>query len=139
MFKYAAHEDVNRCLTCALNFANHYGLELDLESTAITLHHLVDNGVFIIAESNNTVIGIAGAAITPNPWNYNKVIYQELFWWVEPEYRNTSTGIKLLKLLENKAPVNAIVSLSILPNSNIKETTLNKLGYFAKETAYIRN
>ena len=139
MFKHATHADVEQCLSCAVNFSKHYGLELDLESTLTTFHHLVDNGVFIIAENNTQVIGIAGAVVTPNPWNYKKLIYQELFWWVEPEYRHTSTGIKLLKLLESKAPKNSIVSLSILPDTNIKETTLNKLGYFAKEQAYVRS
>jgi N-acetylglutamate synthase-like GNAT family acetyltransferase len=138
MFRDATHDDIHKCLVCAEHFVNHYGLDWDVESTIITLRNIIDNGVFILAEDNGNVIGGAAAIIAPTPWNFKQLYFQEMFWWVEPEYRNTSVGIKLLKHLENKAPENTTIALSILPNTNIKEETLTKLGYSLKELSYIR-
>jgi N-acetylglutamate synthase-like GNAT family acetyltransferase len=139
MFKYATPDDVDSCLVCARNFINHYGLDWDEESTKTTLLNIINKGVFILAEDNGQVVGAAAAMCAPNPWNFKQVFFQELFWWVEPEYRTTSIGIKLLKLLEKEAPENAIIALSILPNTNIKTETLSKLGYSLRELAYIRS
>ena len=36
-------------------------------------------------------------------YNPNVTLVQELGWWVEPEYRNTMVGIKLLKEFEAEA------------------------------------
>lgn len=139
MYKIATHDDVYKCLDCAEHFVKHYGLDWDLESTVETLHNIIEAGVFILAEDGDKVMGGAAAVMVANPWNKHQLFFQELFWWVEPEYRNTSVGIKLLKLLESKAPDNAIIALSVLPNTNIKEDTLHKLGYSLKELAYVRN
>ena len=139
MFKYATHDDVDDCLVCAEHFIKHYGLEWDKESVSVTLNNIIDNGVFILAEINNKIVGGAAAITVPNPWNFKQVFFQELFWWVEPEYRDTSVGIKLLKLLEKEAPDNATIALSILPNTNIKPETLSKLGYSLRELAYTRS
>jgi N-acetylglutamate synthase-like GNAT family acetyltransferase len=139
MFKYATHDDVPKCLLCAKNFITHYGLDWDEESVSITLNNIIDKGVFILAEVNGEVIGGAAAIVASNPWNFKQVFFQELFWWVEPAYRDSSVGIKLLKLLEKEAPKNAIIALSILPNTNIKPETLSKLGYSLRELAYTRS
>lgn len=138
MFRNATHDDVGKCLTCAKHFVDFYGLDWDIESIIDTLNMVIDNGVFILAEINGEVVGGAAAIVSPTIWNRKQLFFQEVFWWVEPEYRNTSVGIKLLRHLESKAPEGTTISISILPETNIKQDTLAKLGYSIKELTYIR-
>jgi tripartite-type tricarboxylate transporter receptor subunit TctC len=139
MYKYATKTDVERCLVCAKKFIEHYGFVWNEESVKTTLTLIIERGVVILKEINNVVIGAAGGMTTTNPWNHNEKIFQEMFWWVESEYRDTSVGIKLLKLLEKEAPKGATIALSILPTTNIKSETLLKLGYSLRELAYTRS
>lgn len=47
--------------------------------------------------------GIILGILYPLYYNPSVIIAQELGWWVEPEYRNTMLGIKLLKEFEKEA------------------------------------
>jgi hypothetical protein len=138
MFKIADTNDLPACLEIAKKFIAFYGLTYHEPSVQAMLTHVLNNGVFLLAVNKGVIQGGAGAVITNNPWNHTEVIYQEMFWWVEEEYRNTSVGIKLLLELEKCAPTNSKIVMSILPHSNFKHSTMEKLGYSLKELAYIK-
>jgi len=55
--------------------------------------------ICIKKDGKGVILGI----IYPLYYNPSVLIAQELGWWVEPEYRNTSIGIKLLKEFEAEA------------------------------------
>ena len=76
--------------------------------------------------------------LAPNIWNKHQPTYQELFWWVEEEYRGTTLGVRLLKVLEKQAPEGVKKAISILPDSNLKDSTLEKLGYKKAEMAFVK-
>lgn len=130
--------DLPQCLVCAEKFINFYGFTWNLESATKTMKHILDQGMFIIAKEEGKVIGGAAAVLIPNPWNSNELIFQEMFWWVEEDYRAGSVGIRLLLELEKQAPKNATIVISVLPKSNIKNETLSKLGYVVRELAYTK-
>lgn len=130
--------DLPQCLVCAEKFINFYGFTWNLESATKTMEHILDQGTFIIAKEEGKVIGGAAAVLIPNPWNSNELIFQELFWWVEEDYRAGSVGIRLLLELEKQAPKDATIVISVLPKSNIKNETLSKLGYVVRELAYTK-
>jgi hypothetical protein len=134
----ATIEDLPQCLVCAENFINFYGFVWNLDSATKTITHILDQGIFIIAKEEDKVIGGAAAMLLPNLWNSNELIFQEMFWWVEEDYRTGSIGIRLLLELEKQAPKDATIVISILPKSNIKNETLSKLGYVVRELAYTK-
>ena len=134
----ATIEDLPQCLVCAEKFINFYGFVWNLDSVTKTITHILDQGIFIIAKEEDKVIGGAAAMLLPNLWNSNELIFQEMFWWVEEDYRTGSIGIRLLLELEKQAPKDATIAISILPKSNIKDETLTKLGFVAREKAYIK-
>jgi len=134
----ATIEDLPQCLVCAEKFINFYGFVWNLDSVTKTITHILNQGIFIIAKEEDKVIGGAAAVLLPNLWNSNNIIFQEMFWWVEEDYRTGSIGIRLLLELEKQAPKDATIAISILPKSNIKDETLTKLGFVAREKAYIK-
>jgi hypothetical protein len=130
--------DLPQCLVCAEKFIKFYGFKWNLESATKTMKHILDQGMFIIAKEKDKVIGGAAAILVSNMWNSDELIFQEMFWWVEEDYRAGSVGIRLLLELEKQAPTDAIIALSILPKSNIKTETLSKLGYVVREISYTK-
>jgi len=141
MFKLrnATIEDLPNCLVCAKKFVDFYGLCWNETSVMFNLTTLINSGVFVIAEVNNVIVAGIGGITIKNMWDSEQNFFQELFWWVDEEYRKGSLGIKLLKTLEDQTPKGALLVLSVLPKSNIKEETLSKLGYSLKELAYIKD
>ena len=134
----ATLEDLPQCLVCAEKFIKFYGFKWNLESATKTMKHILDQGMFIIAKEKDKGSGGAAAVLIPNPWNSNELIFQEVFWWVEEDYRAGSVGIRLLLELEKQAPKDATIVISVLPKSNIKNETLSKLGYVVRELAYTK-
>jgi len=55
--------------------------------------------ICIKKDGKGVILGI----LYPLFYNPDVIIAQELGWWVEPEYRGTSIGIKLLKEFEKEA------------------------------------
>jgi len=134
----ATLEDLPQYLLCAEKFIKFYGFAWNPDSVTKSIQHILDKGVFLAAKQGDNVIGVIAAMLIPNLWDANNIIFQEMFWWVEEDYRKGSVGIRLLLELEKQAPENTTVVLSVLPKSNIKDETLTKLGYVAREKAYTK-
>jgi len=131
--------DVPTLTEYARDFITFYNvMEFDAESVSVTLTHVINTGCVYIATLNDDVIAAIGGVCATNPWNRTQAIWQEMFWWVFPKYRNTFVGIKLLKLFEQAAPTNSTISLSILPQTDLKQETLAKLNYKLVEQTYIK-
>jgi hypothetical protein len=119
-------------------FTKHYGIPYDNESVSNTLNTIINNGCIYMCFDNDIFAGALGAVKTKNIWNRNQVVWQEMFWWVTEKYRGTSVGLRLLKQFENAAPKDAAIVLSVLPNTQLKQQTINKLGYSIKEYAFVK-
>jgi len=57
------------------------------------------NTICIAEEGKGIILGL----VYPAYWNTSVLIAQELGWWVEPEYRGTSVGIKLYSKFKQRA------------------------------------
>ena len=139
MFKLAEEKDLPQCIIIAKKFTDFYGIEYDEDSVKLMLEKIIDDGVFLLSLNNKNEItgGVAGLSL-PNPWNQKQILFQEMFWWVEEEYRGGSLGIRLLFELESYVPLGNKIIMSTLPQSNIKESTMLKLGYTLKELAFMK-
>lgn len=58
---------------------------------------LVGRGVIFVAEKDNKLVGTIIGYIDRSIWDPEFLILNELAFWVEPEYRGTSAGYRLLK------------------------------------------
>ena len=93
----------------------------------------------IVKEGKGFIVGL----ISPAFLEPNKIMVQELAWFVEKEYRNTSVAIKMLKEFEQTAIAEGadIVNMAMLEvlNSDKMDKIYRKLGYKLFETHYIKD
>ena len=115
--------------------------EVDSESLRESLGNLLNGGILKVAE-NGSIQGVAGALVFPAYWNRNEIMAQELFWFLRPEYRGTSTGLKLLISLENSAREKGakrlmMLCLDALDGDKIA-SMYERLDYEPQERTYVK-
>ena len=78
--------------------------ECNNETYINTLYHSIiqGRGVAIVAESDQPMGMIIGF-IDQNIWDPDIRVLKELVYWVEPEYRNTTAGYRLIKAYNQAA------------------------------------
>lgn len=128
---------IPQLLTIAPKFVDFYKcINYNKESVENALYLLSEKGLGFLAIKNDKVVGLILGMWLPILWS-GEIVLQELAWWVEEEERNTSVGILLLKTFEDQANGSKVV-MSILPQTPIKEHTMNRLGYVKTEESYVR-
>lgn len=50
----------------------------------------------VIYEQDDRIVGVIAMLAFPHPFKPSKVVAQELFWWVLPEYRQSGAGNAML-------------------------------------------
>jgi GNAT superfamily N-acetyltransferase len=59
--------------------------------------------LILCCKNNNKIVGIAGGLLFPLYFNHNYKVVQELWWWVEEEYRGSCCGKIMYAELEKWA------------------------------------
>ena len=62
-----------------------------------------DDGILLVYEHDGRVVGMIAGVMFPWYFNVKHRSGQELFWYVAPEFRKSTAGVRLLKELEKKA------------------------------------
>lgn len=83
-----------------------YGHGVDHAAFGAMIEHLMEDGCVFMAEKDGEPIGAAAMMRAPKWFNPAIVIAMELFWWVEPEHRNGTAGMRLLNAMEEWAAQN---------------------------------
>lgn len=90
-------------------------------------------GVIFLAEKDNKIIGMLIAAKTPNIWDPNLYIMNELAYWVEPEHRGSTAGYRLIKqytkYCDEMKQHNKIKGYTISKMSNSPDLDYSKFGF----------
>ena len=103
MIRRADLQDFDWIMEMMINFANsspyepHHNPQYNDQYVRNLLVGLPKNGVIIVGEQNSRVEGMLIPGITTDPWLPQIKTLKEIAWWVEPKYRNTTLGYKLLK------------------------------------------
>ena len=99
----ATIQDYNRIMEMMIDFANSspYSPQMEPDYNDLyvrkLLDHILKNGVIILGERDDKVVGMLIAAIQQDSWLPEVKTMKEIAWWVEQEHRMTSMGYKLLK------------------------------------------
>lgn len=134
--------DAEKVRKYANDFMAYYPLEITYDETQLlqVLEYISDNGVFLVAEKDDVVVGGVGGALTPHPYAPMHLLGTEMFLWVDEEHRKSTVGPRLLKAFEAKckeAGCSYVTMTSTIHTPNFKKY-LAKNNYLEAETSYIK-
>ena len=98
----ATHADVNdQLMGLASDFYNSTSLvkiaEFCVETTARLFHDVIDSEtcVLFVAKDDKDIVGFIGMALQMGPFCKELILANELFWYVKPESRQSTAGLRL--------------------------------------------
>lgn len=95
-----------------------------------------------VAEVDGEVVGAVAGICYPHFLNNNRVVAQELFWWVDPEHRGSTIGNELHDMLVTWASMNGARAFFMIAINNERSDRIEKLykrkGYEPLERTYVR-
>jgi hypothetical protein len=128
------------------NFRNNTPIEMmrecnNEEYISKLFHHIIlGGGVALIAEDKNTAGMIIGVK-DQNVWDPNLKVLRELVYWVEPQYRGSTAGYKLLlqynKLAQELIDENKISMYTMTKMVNSPDLDFTKFGYKKAEEVWV--
>jgi len=147
MIRHATIQDYDRIMQLMINFANSspyeplQGPKYDDMYIRRLLDAFIKTGVILVGEKDGAIQGMLIGQIIPDIWLPHIKTLRELAWWVEPEYRHSSLGYRLLKKyqdigkrLQKKEVINGftLTNMEISPDFD-----LEKRGWCKAETNYV--
>lgn len=100
-------EDIPQLASMLDQFQQVLGLNIppDLASVRknFELYASMGTSVMLVAEQDGKLVGTIMAVGYPYPLNEAYIVGEELFWWVSPEHRGGSVGLRLATALESAA------------------------------------
>jgi hypothetical protein len=148
MIRFADIKDFDKIISMMESFANAAPVEAyhdpvyNLRGVQNYLASVSNNGCIIVAENEHgEVSGMLIAQICADPWLPQVKNMREVAWWVEPDYRHTSMGYRLLmKYVEvgKNMKQNGIIDNFVLTTMiNSPDLNLQKRGWRPIETNYV--
>lgn len=148
MIRYATIRDFDRIMEMMKNFANASPLDIyhnpkyNERSIKNILVRISQNGCILVADDSEGIPrGMVIAAIEPDLWLSHIRVLREIAWWVEPEYRKTTMGYRLIReymrTIEKLKENNLINygTLATLTNSPIRD--MERWGWRGIQQQYI--
>ncbi len=87
--KFADSQPFGRLKVEAKEYNDHYVRKI--------LDAVRQRGLILLAHKDKEILGVFMAIINPDMWIPRIKIMNELVWWVNPEHRNSSAGLRLIK------------------------------------------
>lgn len=150
MIRDARIEDIPQIVLLGEKFytASHGNSDIPFDRKDVTtmlwdnIH--ADQGIMLVEEREGRIVGmICGVIFT---WYFNSKYKsgQELFWYVKPEYRRTTVGVRLIKELEQRAKEKGcttwiMISEYDMGNHDYMDNLYKRMGYRNYETGYIKD
>jgi hypothetical protein len=100
---------------------------------------MITEDLFLVAEVSGEMVGFICGMYFNHHFNPNIRVLAEQFWWVSESYRGTRVGYDLLSSFENiGSPKADYIQMSVLPNSGIKDSALERMGYELSEKSFLK-
>lgn len=101
MIRLANKFDIPKLREMLLNYLSHNpvkGMKITDEKTGMMILTtiIVGGGIALVSEKDDKITGMLLAIKHPMLWDHNQHIMTEIAYWVEPEYRNSTAGFRLL-------------------------------------------
>lgn len=150
----ATTEDLPRIMPLIMAFHKEtlepFGMGFDIPSVEAIVKIFSEQHIGLVVEIEDPsrlgqyqIVGVIGGAIAPSFTDFSQRIFNEAIWFVLPEYRGGSAGVKLLKLVEEYCKnigVQKIVMIGMFNEDRDRLASFyEKMGYKAIEIHYIKD
>ena len=137
MVRIATLDDFDQILEMCVKFieTTEYKSLYDLESIKNVVDVSLSTDFYVTFIEDGK--GMLGGHITPFIFG-NKLVAQELGWWVEPEYRKTGVGKDLIDSFENWARFKKCEIIVMVSLDDIVGNYYEKAGYKLVERMYMK-
>jgi GNAT superfamily N-acetyltransferase len=110
------------------------------DSIAYQCRLMMEHKLLLMGEVENQVVGSVGALAVPLYGNLSVLVASELFWYVEPEHRNSGIGKLMLDGIEKAAKERGVHVFSMMALESVEPekaaAIYNRLGYVPTEHAF---
>ena len=100
------------------------------------------NVFFMVAADGDRVVGGIGVVVAPSQTVQDKLLAQELFWYVDEDYRQTRVAVQLYRSAERWAKeVGAVAITMALLERSMPETVASmyeRMGYEQVERIFVK-
>ena len=102
---------------------------------------MLDDGVFLVAEGQDKLVGMVGLLVAPFMFNHAYKTAHEVLWWVDSDARNSGAGLGLLQAIEPACRGRGVIAIQmgVLSTSPPQAGMLyERMGYSISETSFTR-
>ena len=145
----ADHFDVERMVAYGEQFwhqTRYYaqGVEYDIESVTGMTQHLLEEGIVMFAEDGDgAVVALMLVVISPFPMNMHHLAACEWVFYVDPLYRRSGLGAKLIGEAEKLLRERSVKFFTMVSLTNVTPEAANKLyqtlGFEQSETNFTKD
>lgn len=89
----------------------------------------IENSSCWVVFKGHVPVGALGAIAYPHFLNPDITMLCEIFWWVDPEHRNSKAGLLLLNSFNEETEKYDEATMSLLTVSEVMNRSLEKRGY----------
>lgn len=98
-------------------------------------------GIIYVAEKDSKVVGMIIGVKGPSIWDQNLIMLREMAFWVEPEYRGSTAGYKLIiaynKYAEQLKQNKQITTYTMTKMSTSPDLDFGRFGYKKAEEVWV--
>lgn len=144
--RQALHSEIPDLIGMAYYFAEKFGRKWSImpveHHAKKVLSDMIDHHVLLVSPCGDGLAGAIGGRFHPHLFNPDVSCLTQLFWWVRPEFKNTSVGARLLDAYEtvgegHKNGVRQMIMGQRI-DSPIRDLTWERRGYTLTETAWLK-
>lgn len=106
---------------------------------------LIENenaGMFVVEQENGALVGACGFYMTPVWLADDFLVAQEVFWWIDPEWRKGGAGLLLWQTAEEWAEEAGAKAIAMIRLEGMADEALHRIyerrGYTPMEHHYVR-
>lgn len=146
IIRAAVEHDINACVLMAEDFYQFTEykehIPYDADSTEAWFRFGLDQNLLFVADTGRDVVGFIIAVSSPFIMNKKYLAAAELAWWLDPDHRSGTAGIRLLKALEGGARNIGVKLLSMMSLESSEPEKIHRLysarGFSKAETTYLK-
>jgi GNAT superfamily N-acetyltransferase len=110
------------------------------DSIAFTCRAMMEQALLLVSEVDGVIAGSVGAVASPLYANRDVLVAAELFWWVEPQFRNSGVGKEMLAGIEQACRNAGVYRFSMMAFDQIEiekaAAVYQRCGYVPTERTF---